>query len=142
MTTKKILAGIVGLCLLFAAGRWLHLQIAYAEVERLTEQHGRELSSAINKSITDDPLSSAEGVSVRLDYFKVFEYSGDQAKVFVVISYDETRPQMPLVRDWFGQFRYFVRQNGDWVIDQNKRPYELVWDALGSADDETWPPYH
>lgn len=142
MTAKKILVGIVVLSLLFVGGRWLQLQFAYAEIERLTEQHGSELSSVINKSIADDPLSGTDGVSSRLDYFKVFEYSDYEAKVFVVISYEATQLKAPLLRDRFGQFRYFVRQNGDWVVDQSKRPYQLVWDALGSADDETWPPYH
>ena len=143
MATKKILVGIIGLCLLFAAGRWLHLRIAYTVVEQLTEQHGGELSSAINQSIADDPqLSNSDGFSSRLNYFKVFEYSDNQAKVFVVISYEDTHWEPWMLRDQFGQFRYFVRQNGVWVVDQSKRPYELVWDDLGSADGETWPPYH
>jgi|DewCreStandDraft_4_1066084.scaffolds.fasta_scaffold24716_4 hypothetical protein len=148
MTTKKILIGIVVLCLLFAVGRWLHLQFAYSEIERLTEQHGNELSSAVNTSVTDEITSENEiAIKPELDtivveYFKVFEYSESEAKVFVVIRSDIKWPTTPPVHDRIGQFRYFIRQNGTWMVNQNKRPFELVWDTLGSADDETWPPYH
>jgi hypothetical protein len=141
MTTKKIIIAIVALGLLFVVGRWLHLQITYAAVEKLTEQYSSELFSVVNTSFADDPLFKAEGVSARIDYFKVFEYSENRAKVFVVISYDEARPKMPVFHDRFGGFRYFTRRNGNWVAD-SQRPFELVWDAMGSADDETWPPYH
>ncbi len=142
MSAKRIFLIIILAGIVFFVGRSIHMQIAYAEVEGLTTQHGSELSSAVNQSIANDPLLSAEGVTSRLEYFKVFEYSENQAKVFVVISYEATQLKAPVMHDWIGQFRYFVRQNGDWVIDQSKRPYELVWDALGSGDDETWPPYH
>ena len=143
MSTKKFLIAVVALCVLFAAGRWLHLQIAYAAVEQLTEQHGGELSAPISQSIADDPqLSGSDGFTSTLEYFKVFEYSESQAKVLVVVSYEATRLKAPLLHDRLAQFRYFVRQGGAWVVDHSKHPYELVWDDLGSADDETWSPYH
>ena len=76
----KLWQVLLAAVLIFAIGRWLHLQIAYAAIEGLTQKHGAELSSVVSQSVADDPLSHTEGITSSLEYFKIFEYSDNQAE--------------------------------------------------------------
>jgi hypothetical protein len=148
MSAKKIflivaLAGVV-----FFIGRSIHMQIAYTEIERLTQQHGAELTQAINKYIEDKFIKPSQEYKIAtpppkisLEYFKVFELSETRAKVFLSIRYEPTESKPRYSYDREGGFAYLEFQNGMWITDEN-RHFELVWSRLGSADDETWPPYY
>jgi hypothetical protein len=135
---RRILLLLVALGLLVSVGRWLHLQLAYAEIERLTEQYGDALAMAINQTVMEvqHPM---EGYSQSLEYFKVFDVSDTHAKVFVVIQLKINRPGLP-ASERSGEFYHFVFQNGQWISDPSQ-PREVVWSDYGSADGETWPPY-
>jgi len=133
----KALGIAILLSLLFVAGRSLHLQIAYTEVEKLTEEHGQNLKAAIDE-IFKEP-SPVSGLTKTLEYFKVFEYSGTHAKVFVVSRFKGPE-RMGLPDDRSGVFYYLAFQNGAWIVDPT-RPPEFTWSDYGSADGETWPPY-
>ena len=121
--------------LIFAVGRWLHLQIAYAQIESLTRQHSDELAPELSKYVDDYYNHKDIRFYTAIEYFKVFEYSEANAKVFAVLNSD-LGDHMKCPE---GNFFYFIRSNGKWAADRSILP-DMVW-TCGSADGETWPPY-
>jgi hypothetical protein len=103
----------------------LVVRLAYFRVERLTGLHAREFTAAIQEVVIDQiPDGSAE-----MDYYKVFRYLPDEAKLFVVVRFEDGAR--------IGMYAYLERQSGKWQLTKD----ELVWASYGSADDWTWPPY-
>lgn len=139
MTLKRIIVVVIVAGLLFGMGRWLHLQSAYAEVEGLTTRHSADLVSVVSSTVADVQYPGSKYYE-SVEYFKVFEYSPTQAKVFVVKRIQPTDERAGLPGDRAGVFYYFVFQDGAWALDQT-RPPEFIWSDLGSADGATWPPY-
>jgi hypothetical protein len=139
MTLKRIIVVVIVTVLLFGIGRWLHLQSAYAEVEGLTARHSADLASVVSSTVADVQYPGSKYYE-SVEYFKVFEYSPTQAKVFVVKRIQPTDERAGLPGDRAGVFYYFVFQDGAWTLDQVKSP-EFIWSDLGNADGETWPPY-
>jgi hypothetical protein len=139
MPFKKavVLATIFGV--LFIAGRWLHMQIAYAEIEQLTREHSGELSGTVRTFIINAEFPGGR-FKKSLEYFKIFEYSATNAKVYLVARIDSVPPDTSYY-DRNGGFLYLLFQNGAWILDPS-RPYDMKWSRLGSADEEVWPPYY
>jgi hypothetical protein len=136
-----LVALIVSIGLLCAGVQQLNLQHAYDGIEILTQLHAAELSTVINECAThvERPLDNAR---LTVEYFKIFEYSETYAKVFVVTQLEIYKAGITLpLRDRSGQFVSLLFQDGNWMCDPS-RPPQLIWSDLGSADGETWPPYH
>lgn len=124
------------------------MQIAYAEVERLTNQHDSELTQAITKYIEDKFIKPSKEYKlatpppeISLEYFKVFEFSETNAKVFLSLRFDPVQPQSWNPSEREGWFVYLESKDRMWIADESRKA-ELVWSQYGSADDETWPPYN
>jgi hypothetical protein len=120
-------------------GRWLQLQSAYAEIEKLTAQHSADLAALVTSTLAGAQYPGSKFYE-SVEYFKVFEYSPTQAKVFVVERIQPTDQRAGLPGDRAGVFYHFVFQDDVWILDPT-RPPEFIWSDYGSADGETWPPY-
>ena len=138
MSLKRIAVTAIAAILVFSLGRWLHLQAAYAEVERLTTQHSADLTAIVSSTVESTQYPGSRYYEV-VEYFKVFEYSQTRAKVFVVERILPTEYGR-LPADRAGIFYYFVLHNGIWTLDLTMQP-DVIWSDYGSADGETWPPY-
>ena len=113
---------IVAIALLALCGVFAWIQFSYIRVEALTAKHGLEFSFLMEEF--DRSRSSSDIV-----YYKVFDYSPERAKLFVVDRDPENR---------YGGFYVFTSKiTNDWEVDWVKG----VWASHGSADDWTWPPY-
>jgi len=107
----------IGLLGFFALRRF-----AYSRVESLTEAHASEFAELIDRF-------NQERENDEVEYFKVFEYDGERAKLFIVVR-DRQNHRL-------GTFHHLRKQGGHWKITR----IELVWASHGSADGFTWPPY-
>jgi len=122
---------------LLLGGRWVHLQIAYAQVEALTQRHGEEFTPDLITYIDEVYNSKDKRFHTQLEYLKVFEYTESKAKVFAAVrtigvsDFPMNCPE--------GDFFYFNKANSIWLADRSRLP-DMIW-SCGSADEETWPPY-
>lgn len=140
MSIKKIFALVVVASVIVGIGRWLHLQVAYAEIERLTELHESEIADTIETAVTAVQYPGSRYHEI-VEYLKIFEYSQEHAKVFVVTQILPVNNEKGSLNDRVGVFYYLLYQNGTWNVDQTE-PLEVIWSKLGSADGETWPPFY
>ena len=118
ITLLIVLTGIV----VFLTARHL----AYVRVERLTELHAHEFAAVIQEVARDQYQQFSDEP---IDYYKVFHYVPDEAKLFVVVRFKNGNRN--------GLYIYLERSSGEWQIAK----YELVWASYGSTDGGTWPPY-
>ena len=121
----KVLALVmVGVAVAGITAYFVARQLAYARVEQLTESYAHEFTRVLEETETQGCESIA--------YYKVFNYSSDEAKLFVVYRLKDRRHP-----NHHGVYVYLRRTAGEWEITD----YELVWAQYGSADGITWPPY-
>ena len=102
--------------------------LAYDRVEKLTQLHAHEFTAVVQE-IGADSCEKSGYVEEPIEYYKVFRYTSESAKLFVVLRFEDGNRH--------GLYVYLERELGEWRITQ----FELVWARYGSADEWTWPPY-
>ncbi len=112
---------LVGVVTFFAARH-----LAYTRIEKLTQLYAHEFATVIQEIGTD---MYGQFTEEPIEYYKVFRYTPDSAKLFVVVRFKDGNRN--------GIYVYLERELGEWQIAQS----ELVWAQYGSADGWTWPPY-
>ncbi len=104
---------ILILCVILCAAA-----VPYLRVELLTYLHGDDFADADTMKFM---ISNAE-------YFKIYKYTKDEAKVFFVEKDKE-----------FSVMAYFYKdENGEWAPSET---WECIWSKQGSASEFIWPYY-
>lgn len=115
---KRSLLVVACITVLFA----MYTGISYLRVEWLTWRHADEFRELLTNS-------SVSGGETTVTLIKVFQYSGQQATLYVVLRGMGTQ----------ALYIHFKRETASWQEDTT-RPPKLIWSS-GSADGWTWPPY-
>lgn len=90
----------------------------YLKVEILTALYGSQF----------EDLYNASGWFVQSKYFKVMDYSNQEADVYYAGSYDEKG----MIDATF--LYHFKKVNNEWKLDE----WECIWAKYGSADEFIW----
>ncbi len=107
---KKIILGVI-------IGILLIVLVPYIKNDILTFKYGEMFKNGYKET----------GMIDVVDYYKVFSYSENEAKVFYVCDGHET-----------GNFIYFKKVNGKWKM----KDYDCIWSKTGSASGFTFPLYY
>lgn len=88
----------------------------YVEIEKRTDKYGKQFEDGYKQT----------GMIDEIEYYKVFEYSGDKAKIYYVSENYES-----------GDYIWFKKSGSEWKMER----WETVWAKRGSADGFTNPYY-
>lgn len=142
MSRRKLAVGALCSIVLIIGVVWLHRNLAYQRVETLTERYRAELQPTVDAISNIDVKDPFLRNVWKLEYFKILSFYPPDASVFAVVKTETisvTNDEV-VYRGRLGQM-YHLRLTGQgWelVRDAGTHP---VWDAYGSMDGNTWPPY-
>lgn len=115
---KNKTALIVGIVIFVVALLFFSIAFPYMKAEYLTMKYGKQFNE----------LYSLNGWIDEIEFFKVIDYSENEAKVYYV---EKDR----LTTNYF----YFYRENelSEWKL----KTWHVIYAQYGSADDIAWPYY-
>lgn len=142
MSRRKMAVGVLCSIVLIIGGAWLHRYLAYQQVETLTERYRAELQPTVDSIANIDVKNPRRRIVWKIEYFKIFSYSPPDASVFVAVRAEITSVTNDEVvyRGRMGQMYHLQLRGQGWELVRDAGTYP-VWDALGSMDGDTWPPY-